>query len=41
MQIQRKKLNRFLLNMLVETIGDGIMVIFAIAIGYYIKIQFT
>jgi len=40
MQIQMKKLKEFLLNMLVETIGDVLMVIIAIVIGYYVKIQF-
>lgn len=40
MQIQGEKLKGFLLNMLVEIIGDGLMVIFAIVIGYYVKIQF-
>lgn len=40
MQIQGEKLKGFLLNMLVEIIGDGLMVIFATVIGYYVKIQF-
>ncbi|XJZ27494.1 hypothetical protein ACF5W4_01055 [Bacillota bacterium Lsc_1132] len=35
-----KKLKEFLLNMLVETIGDMLMEIIAIVIGYYAKIQF-
>lgn len=40
MQNTGKKLKQILLNMLVETIGDVLMVIFAIVIGYYVKIQF-
>ncbi|MFB7305044.1 MULTISPECIES: hypothetical protein [Bacillaceae] len=40
MQIQGEKLKGFLLNMLVETIGDGLMIFISIVIGYYAKIQF-
>ncbi|MEC1723090.1 hypothetical protein [Schinkia azotoformans] len=40
MQIQGEKLKEFLLNMLVETIGDVLMIFISIVIGYYVKIQF-